>query len=137
MFGCKKYKDNPLINLSGKEARLQGTYYLAAYKIEGVDLTHSIKLDSSLTIDKFNFIIGKDTRSNFSPLIGGPYLSGRCVWMDHKRNLTFFLQKTCFKEGPLSEYASQEYKILKLTDHQLVLEIIYHGEKYEIFFFKE
>lgn len=137
LFGCKKYEDNPLINLSSKLTRLQGTYYLAAYKIDGVDLTHSIKLDSAVTLSEFNFLIGRQTDPTFPPAIGGSYLNGKCVWQDHKKYLYIFLTKTCFREGPLSEYAGKKYRIKKLTEHQLVLKITYQDKEHEIYFFKE
>ena len=76
LFSCKKYEDNPLINLSSKKSRLQGTYYLAAYKIDDVDITHSIKFDSSVTVQNFSFFIDQLKEPSLPPEIGGSYLNG-------------------------------------------------------------
>lgn len=136
LFSCRKYEDNPLINLSSKKSRLQGTYYLAAYKIDDVDITHSIKFDSSVTVQNFSFFIDQLKEPSLPPEIGGSYLNGKCVLMDRKKNIMFFLRKTCFKEGPLADYAGQKFRIRKLTENQLVLEIMFNEQKHTIYFFK-
>ena len=135
-FCCKKkYENNPLINLSSKENRLEGTYYLGEYKIDGTEST--VKLDSGLTLNEFNFFIDHKTYPSSPPVIGGNYFNGSCERDEHKKKLVFYLSNTCFKDGPLSEHGAQKYRITKLTKHQLGLEMMYQNKKYNILFLQK
>jgi hypothetical protein len=132
--GCKKYEENPLINLKNKETRLQGTYYLGGYTINGADAMDSLK--STTPLSKFVFFIDHRTYPSKDPVIGFQYFNGSCEWADHKKSLILYLTKTCFINGPLSE-SGKKWTITKLTDHQLHLKINYQDQEYAVAFYKQ
>ena len=130
---CKKYEENPLINLRSKETRLQGTYHLAGYTINGTDAMDSLKSTSPL--NEFVFFIDHRTYPSKDPVIGFQYFYGSCEWADHKKSLILYLEHTCFQNGPLSEKVNK-WSITKLTNNQLHLKMNYQDQEYRVAFYK-
>ena len=95
--GCKKYSDGPTISLMPKKWRLDGTWKVASYVVNGVTT-------SSTSTETCQFKGNKDyiyTSGAFS-------VSGTWAWGDKKESVKVTIMGT-----------TEESKILRLTNKEL------------------
>ena len=147
-FGCKrKYEEGPLISLGTKCARLQNSWRLEYFNIDGVDSTDAIYESLGITDNKFvaNFFVdGSDqncfgngaitvyinsstNHSNglsglYNLTKGGKYLNMLIIDVDGTSNLSYT------PVGPFFTKHIAAYRIKRLTSKDLWLDITYNGK---------
>jgi hypothetical protein len=118
LSACKKYEDNPLINLRSKEWRLYGTYHIDLYTIDGQDARDSIYQGAAFGCNTVAFY-HEGAYQNVLP-------HGSWWWKDSKRKLE--LAGTEFIDEQ-----HHDWMITKLTDHQLHLKASADNKNYVLF----
>lgn len=140
IISCKKYEENPLINLDSKKYRLTAgpySHFVAGYWVDGIDSTSLLNnyLSSVKNGDKCFVSFGEDSQSHKK------FISSRCIqgeW-DFSPNKKELLVKINYNSeiGPFVVRNKQlNWKINKLTKHQLHLSIDYSGKKYILYLHK-
>ena len=124
--GCKKYEENPLINLWSKKHRLVATtgYVLTSYEVNGIDSTATVP-----NIGMINFYEDENQR-----IVQTAFLQGEWNFYDHKKSLQIFMYPNTdgYLYGALLAPVKLNWRITKLTDRELHLTIDYQGKNYAI-----
>lgn len=131
---CKKYPEGPAFSLWSKTWRLEGSWDVEAFLIDGMDST------SQLTCTKYGIYNQEGNRNvRSSGCIGSSNTDSDWHFENHRNNLLIsvdFLNssaKTPFpKTKPLSSYISWE--IQRLTRKELWLKKNYNNKEYYIKF---
>ncbi len=111
---CSKYEDGPWLSLRTKKARLAGTWKLDSYEVNGESYSASTILEEP----KIKF--DKDGSGKFiSPVIMGQEFSASFDWEFVSKKEKIKITKQL---GGLP--VSEEYKILRLTNKELNVEML-------------
>lgn len=115
-FSCKKYEENPLINLKTKTNRIEGEYFIAKYEVNGIDSTYILNsIIPSITIRN------KEGRDNTKRIMGG-FVYGTWDFEDHKKQFLINIdERDEYFVGPFVNRAENQWRITKLTDRELHL----------------
>jgi hypothetical protein len=128
--GCKKYEENPSINLTTKEWRLthQG-YQITSYLINGYDSTQAL-----FTQLNINQTPGYDLCFSIEEgqkIIGCSFYGGVWDFIDHKKYLRIDLEDNPpYIIGPFLTKNPLDWRITKLTENELHLTVDYLGKNY-------
>lgn len=125
LLSCKKYEENPLINLRSKVHRLEGEYIIAKYLVNDIDSTSSaISLTPIIT---FRNNLGRDPKR----VIMGGFCYGIWDLENHKTELSIDLNNDVyFKTGPFVNRNKNNWTITKLTDREIHLRSTINGNNY-------
>lgn len=116
IISCKKYEENPLINLKTKTTRIEGTYFIAKYEVNGIDSTSVLN-----TIIPSIAIRDKVGRDPIKAIMGG-FCYGSWAFEDHKKELLINIdERAQYFVGPFVNRSENRWRITKLTDRELHL----------------
>jgi hypothetical protein len=131
LSACKKYEENPLINLRLKETRMKGKYTLASYFVNGVDSTNAVNTmiaAVSPNNEPYNLIFSVDDNQGiFSGTFGG----GEWEFRDHKTKVWIFKPRGIYPT-PMVFSKGLSWTITKLTDRHIHLQVDYNGSNYYV-----
>ena len=121
---CKKYEENPLINLWPKKHRLTATtgYVVTSFMVNGADSTHSVP-----SIGMITFL-----EDEHQHVLHTAYFSGEWNFYDKKKYLQIYAYPNTagHQYGVLLAPLKLNWRILKLTDRELHLKIDFRGKNY-------
>jgi len=116
IISCKKYEENPLINLKTKTNRIEGTYFIAKYEVNGIDSTSVL----NTTIPSI-VIREKVGRNHVKQILGG-FCYGSWAFEDHKKEMQINIDDRIeYYVGPFVNRVENRWRITKLTDRELHL----------------
>lgn len=151
-FGCKKYPEDHKITFVKPFKRITAHPWKIGYiEINGVDKTHfgfdmpnANKYGIDLTQYLYRFTTAKIEDTNSKDIflfewVNAPYHSDSNRWrfMDHKKNLSFAIGNYGYQNLLGIQNAIGNWKIVKLTDSDLIVSISdENGGNYKINFIK-
>jgi len=124
LTACKKYEENPLINLRSKNYRLTGNegYTPAGFWVDGIDITHSV--------DPIGYINFTEERGGRKVLYTA-FLDGTWDFRENKKYLHINLTtQSTYPYGVLLTGGALEWRITKLTDRELHINTDFMGKHY-------
>lgn len=128
---CQKYEENPLINLHSKCNRVEGSYFLAGYYVNGMDSTAIMNEElaswygSSFEVHFF--------ASENSKVISGSFCQGDWELVDSKKMLRINISNSSASAvGPFATKEQLDWRITKLTDNHLHLKAEHMGLEYVV-----
>lgn len=128
---CQKYEDNPLINLRSKSDRVEGSYQLAGYYVNGIDSTQA--MNEQMTSWYGSTFEVHFFKSDNSQVISGSFCQGDWELVDQKRMLRINISNsTASAIGPFATKEQLDWRITKLTDNHLHIKTEYQGMEYVV-----
>lgn len=132
--GCKKYPDGPAISLRSKEARIQGTWDVEYFSIDGNDSTNFLK--SQPFFGKYK-ISGESEGDNklfvyintlsTSP----PNYNGAGFWMFLNNRESLYIHFNNYSGPAIGAYRAEDivWEIRRLKSKELWLKTTYKGKE--------
>jgi len=133
--GCKKYEDGPLISLRSAYARIQNTFTLTQYTVNGVD-SLSLYNDSLYNVFIFEWNEMDDV---YDCRLYGPRKDGKLsvvywYWELSDKNkildVTFSGGDCSAGTGPFGSLKKPKWQILRLTNKELKMKTDFNGKVY-------
>ena len=128
IFGCRKYDDNPLIDIGSVQNRIEGVWDVQYIFVNGVDSTIPLKNDTCYR--KLKFLSPNESLSNTN-LVSSNQNYTRCdiyghyAFVNNKNDLSISFDGCGFQTIGFFGFQNRisiEWKINKLTSDQLWLE---------------
>lgn len=138
VFSCKKYDENPLVNLRSRQHRMTsgGDYQIASYFINDYDSTEMMKSQLFLTHPYGGYIAFHMV--DHKKIISGSTFGGEWDFHENKKYLRINLSNdSMYPIGPFLTKETLDWEITKLTERELHLKVDFKGKRCMIYLYKK